>query len=64
MIRLANTVQLAFVCGAIAPLAEEAKLNAVVMLEGRRSKLTGGSADEAVELKRTGRWALFALFAR
>lgn len=54
MIRLANTLQLAFVCGAIAPLAEEAKLNAVVMLEGRRSWLIGGSADEAGELKRTG----------
>lgn len=60
MIRLANTLQLAFVCGTIAPLAEEANLNAVVMLEGRRSWLIGGSADEAVELKRNGRWAVFA----
>lgn len=41
----------------LAPLAEQANLNAVVMFGGRRSWLIGGSADEAVELKRTGRWA-------
>lgn len=61
MVRLANTLQLAFVCGTIAPLAEQANLNLIVMLEGSRSWLIGGSAaDEAAELKRTGRWAAFA----
>lgn len=54
MIRLTNTVQLAFVCGAIAPLAEEANLNAVAVLEWRRSWLIRGGADEAVELQRIG----------
>lgn len=60
MVRLANTLQFAFVCGTISPLAEEANLNVIVMVEGSRSWLIGGSADEALELKRTGRWAAFA----
>lgn len=60
MIRLANTVQFAFVCGAIAPLAEEANLNAVVVLEGGRSRLIGGDADEAVEFKGIGGRAVIA----
>jgi len=60
VVRLANTLQLAFVCGTIDPLAEQANLNAAVVLEGRRRWLIGGSADEAAELKRTGRWAAFA----
>lgn len=53
MVRLANNLKLAFVCGTITPLAEQANLNVVVMLEG-------GSADEAAELKRTARLAVFA----
>lgn len=60
MIRLTNTVQLAFVCGAIAPLAEEANLNAVVVLEWRRGWLIRGGADEAVELQRIGGRAVIA----
>lgn len=63
MIRLANAVQLAFVCGAIAPLAKEANLNVVVVgLEGRRSWLIGGDADEAVEFKGIGGRAVIARF--
>lgn len=60
MIRLANTVQLAFVCGTIAPLAEEANLNAVVVLKGRRHWLIRGGADEAFEFQRIGGRAVIA----
>lgn len=60
MICLTNTVQFAFVCRAIAPLAEETNLNTVVVLEGRRIWLIRAGADEAVELKRIGGRAVIA----